>query len=128
MKTMELAGKAAGNVKTGTEVNRELVAALAGRQADRDGAVAHRTRRVVMASLGIMQEQKAGRKRSRAVAIASLLVALLLLAPAIWRVAEDLISGEHFSDVTIQFSLWFCFLALALVGAVVVAGWLRRRS
>lgn len=125
---MELAGKAAGSMKTGTEGNRDLIAASAGLQADRESAVAYRTRRVVMASLGVIQEQRAGRKRSRAVAIASLLVALLLLAPAIWRVAEDLISGEHFSDVTTQFSLWFCFLALALAGAVVVAGWLRRKS
>ncbi len=128
MKSMELASRAAGNVKTGREVNRDLIAALTGRQADRDGAIAQRTRRVVMASLGVMQQQKAGRKRSRSVAVASILIALLLLAPAIWHVAEDLIGGDHFSDVTTQFSLWFCFLCLALVGAVVVAGWARRRS
>lgn len=127
MKTMELAGRAAGNVKSGREVNRDLVAALAGRQANRDGAIAYRTRRVVMASLGVMQQQKAGRKRSRAVAISSLLVALLLLGPAIWHVAENLIGGDRFGDVTTQFSLWFGFLCLALVGAVVVAGWARRK-
>ena len=128
MRTMELTGKVVGELQTGTEVHRDLLAALSGRQADREGAVAHRTRRVVMASLGVMQEQKAGRKRSRAVAISSILIALLLLAPAIWRVVEDFISGERFGDVTIQFGLWFCFLALALVGAVLVAGWARHRA
>lgn len=127
MKSLELAQKTAGNMQSGAEANRDLVAALTGRQADRDGAVAHRTRRVVMASLGVMQEQKAGRKRSRAVALSAILIALLLLAPAIWRVAEDMIGGDRFSDLATQFSLWFSFLCLAIVGAVVVAGWARRK-
>lgn len=124
---MELAGRTTGNMKTGTEIHRDLVAALTGRQADRDSAVAHRTRRVVMASLGVMQEQKAGRRRSRALALSAILVALLLLGPAVWRVAQDLIGGDRFWDVTTQFSLWFSFLCLAIVGAVIVAGWARHK-
>jgi hypothetical protein len=128
MKTVEFAANTPGEMQTGPNGNRDLIEALAGRQAHHDGAVAHRTRRVVMASLGVMQEQKAGRKRSRSVALASILVALLLLGPAAWRVADDLIGGERFSDVTTQFSLWFSFLCLAIVGAVLVAGWVRRKS
>lgn len=81
-----------------------------------------------MASLGVLQEQKAGRRRTRAVALASILVALLLLGPAAWRLADELIGGERFSDLACQFSLWFSFLSLAIVGAVVVAGWARRKS
>jgi TRAP-type C4-dicarboxylate transport system permease small subunit len=108
--------------------DRELVSALAGRQADHESAVAQRTRRVVMASQGVMQQQKAGRRRSRSVALASILIALLLLGPAAWRVADDLIGGDRFSDPTTQLSLWFCFLCLAIVGAVLVAGWMRRKS
>jgi hypothetical protein len=122
---MEVAANSEMN--TGPDSNRDLIEALAGRQADREGAVAHRTRRVVMASLGVIQEQKAGRRRTRSVAIASVLVALLLLGPAAWRVADDLIGGERFSDVTTQFSLWFSFFCLAIVGAVLIAGWARRK-
>lgn len=128
MKTVVFAANTPGNMQSGPNANRELIEALAGRQADHEGAVAHRTRRVVMASLGVLQEQKAGRRRTRAVALASILVALLLLGPAAWRVADDLIGGERFSDVTCQFSLWFSFFCLAIVGAVLVAGWARRKS
>lgn len=128
MKTMELAESTVVKMKSGEDGKNDLIAALAGRQADRAGAVAHRTRRVVMASLGVMQQQKAGRKRSRSVALATLLVAMLLIGPAVWRVAADLLSGDGFSDVATQLSLWFCFICLGLVAAVVVAGWARRKQ
>ncbi len=128
MKTVELAGNTAGGMQTEPNGKRDLIAALAGRQADRESLVAHRTRRVVLTSLGVLQEQKADRRRTRSVALACVLVALLLLGPAAWRVADDLISGERFCDVTTQFSLWFSFLCLAIVGAVLVAGWMRRKS
>ena len=128
MKTVELAERGAGKFNSGAGNDHDLISALTGRQAGRDSAVAHRTRRVVLASLGVMQEQKAGRRRSRSVAVACVLVILLLLGPALWRVADDLIGGERFSDITTQFSLLFCVLCLALVAAVLVAGWARRNS
>lgn len=106
--------------------DRELLSALAGTQAAREGAVAYRTRRVVLGSLGVMQEQKAGRKRSSAVALAGVLLAGLAMAPFVWRVADDLIGGEHLCDLTTQLSLLVCVLCPALVAAVLVAGWLRR--
>lgn len=106
--------------------NRGLLAALAGTQAAREGAVANRTRRVVLGSLGVMQEQKAGRKRSRAFALVGILLAGMGMAPFVWRVADDLIGGEHLCDVTTQLSLLVCVLCPALVAAVLVAGWLRR--
>jgi len=107
---------------------RDLISALAGQRAERETAVAHRTRRVVLASLGVMQEQKAGHRRSRSVALACALIAFLLLAPAAWRIAQDLIGGDLFSDVPTQFTFWFCFLGLALIAAVLVAGWARNKS
>ena len=106
--------------------DRDLLAALAGTQATRAGAVAHRTRRVVLGSLGVMQEQKAGRKRSRGMALAGLLLAGLGMAPFVWRVADDLIGGEHLCDVPTQLSLLICVLCPALVAAALVAGWMRR--
>ncbi len=108
--------------------DRDLSAALAGERADRDRDVAGHTRRVVMASLGVIKEQQAGRKRVRAIAIASILVFLLIFGPLIWWAVDNLIAGERLGDLASQFSLWACILCPALLAAAVVAGWLRHRS
>jgi hypothetical protein len=81
-----------------------------------------------MASAGIIREQKAGRKRVRAIALASILVFVFVLGPLIWWAVDDLIAGEHLGDLTSEFALWVCILCPALLAAAVVAGWLRRRS
>jgi len=105
----------------------DLLSALAGRQAARECAVAQKTRRVVLASLGVIEEQKAGRRRSRALALAAMLLVLLTLGPFVWRVTDDLIGGEHLADIATQMSLWICILCPAVLAAVVVAGWMRSR-
>jgi hypothetical protein len=105
----------------------DLVSALAGHQANRECAVAHRTRRVVMASLGVMREQKAGRRRVRSVALASLLLVVLAVGPLVGWAIDNLIAQEHPGDVTSQLVLWVCILCPALVGAALVAGWARNR-
>lgn len=122
----ELVQNAASPAEAGAEVNHDLLSALAGTQAGRDRAVAHRTRRVVMASLGVMQDQKAGRKRTRSLAIASVLLMGLALGPFFWHVADDLIGGEHISDIATQTSLWVCIACPALLAAALIAGWRRR--
>ena len=106
----------------------DLRAALAGERAGRDREVAQSTRRVVNASLGVMKEQQAGRKRVRAIAIACILVFLLIFGPLIWWAVDNLIAGEHLGDLASQFSLWACILCPALLAAAVMAGWLRHRS
>ena len=126
MKAVELAQDAAAPSDEGVvrnDAGRDLLSALAGNQAGRDRAVAYKTRRVVSASLGVIKDQKAGRKRSHAVVLASVLLVILALGPFFWRVADDLIGGEHISDITTQFSLWICILCPALLAAALVAGW-----
>ena len=107
--------------------DRELSAALGGQRAERDREVAQSARRVVMASLGVIKEQKAGRKRVRAIAIASIFVFLLVFGPLVWWAVDNLIAGEHVGDLTCQLSLWACVVCPALLAAAVVAGWLRHR-
>ncbi|HXR39871.1 MAG TPA: hypothetical protein VN776_12285 [Terracidiphilus sp.] len=122
---------AGGDAQTGARArvrpDRDLLSALAGNQASRDCLMACRTRRVVGASLGLMQEQKAGRKRIRAVALAAILLVVLLLGPLVWWAVDSLIAGERLCDVTSQFALWVCILCPALVAAALVAGWVRSR-
>ena len=128
MKTNGLAQDVASGAAQGADTTRDLLSALAGNQAARERDVSCHTRRVVLASLGVMQDQKAGRKRGRSVALASILLVVLALGPFFWRVADDLVEDEHLGDIATQFSLWVCVLCPALLAAALVAGWARKRS
>lgn len=128
MTTADFAGgPGTGAARERDDANRDLVSALAGKQAGREQAVAYRTRRVVLASHGVMQDQKAGRKRSRALALASIFLVILAMGPFVWRVTDDIVDGEHWSDLATQSGLWISILLPALVAAALVAGWRRQR-
>lgn len=126
MKTAEWADNAAANPAAGAEdARRGLLSALAGKQAARERAVAQTTRRVVSTSLGVMRDQQAGRQRSRALALAALLLVLLALGPFVWHVTDGLLGGEHMADIFTQTSLWICILCPVILAAMIVAGWAR---
>ena len=106
----------------------DLVEAMAGFSGDRDRATADKTRRVVVASAGLMQEQRAGRKRIRAMALAATLVVFFVVGPPVWWVADTLIEEEHLTSLTSELAVWGFFSVAALLGSALLAGWLRRRT
>jgi len=108
--------------------NDELTRALAGRDADRDRAVAHQTRRVVLASLGVLNDIKADHKRNRAVAVAATLLIFFIVGPPVWWLADTLIEEERLTSPLSEFGVWGFLVSTALLGSALLAGWLRRKS
>jgi hypothetical protein len=81
-----------------------------------------------MTSLGVMQEQKASRKRNRAVALAATLLVFFVIGPPIWWVADTLIEEEHLTSIASQIAVWSFLMSTALMASALLAGWMRRKS
>ena len=113
------------SAKTGPQ--DEVLAALAGGAAERERTVAHSTRCVVQASLGVLKEQKADRKRSRAVALASAVVVLFVVGPPLWWLADTLVEDELVTNLTGEIGVWVFLLCAAILASALVAGWVRRK-
>jgi len=77
----------------------QLVDALSGLDAQADLAVVQRTRRAVMEAGHHMRAAEVRRRRQLGVVLLAFVALVVLLTPAIWSVADDLFSGEHFQDM-----------------------------
>lgn len=105
----------------GDRVRQDLLGALAGKDAQGSRRVADRTRRSVRVAVVARREEKAGKRRSFAVAIAFCLGILTLLAPAMWSSLDDLGLGEHFGDLPMQLTLLLIVLLPAVIAALLAS-------
>ena len=99
------------------EESAGLLAALTGRDADADIALANRTRRAVHRAADEMKDARRQSRRSLGIAAVSVAALVLLLAPALWSGLDDMFSGEFALDLqdmvaTLVFAL---FAAIAAV-------------
>jgi hypothetical protein len=106
----------------------EVLSSLCGHDSDRAGALTQRTRRVVLASQGVLKDQQSCRRRTRALALTSVVLILLSVTPLVWWTVDTIIADEHFSEITGQIALWSCTLCPALIATILVAGWMRSQQ
>jgi len=124
---MDKAGRTCPGAGSETERNAhlDLLDALSGKQIGRESALAFRTRRVVMASQGLMQKQKTERRRVYCVVLAAVLVIFILLGPLAWWATYTLLDEGGPTDLVAEFNLQIFFLCVALLASALLAGWLQ---
>jgi hypothetical protein len=118
---------AAPGSRDSAQQREDVLAALAGKAADRQREVAQTARRVVLTSLGVLKEQQEGRNRSRSMALAAVLAVALLISPAIWWLVDTLVDVDRLPRHIGETVIWGFFLLTALLAAALVAGWSRNR-
>ena len=104
----------------------EIIGSLAGKDAEREcrSGPPNTPRGDCLA--GVMQEQKAGRKRIRAVALAATLVVLFVVGPPVGWLVDNLIEDEHIykssqPDVRLDLLSDHCAARLGTAGGLVAA-------
>lgn len=108
-------------------IDPQLVRALAGLDVEANMAVVQRTRRAVMVAAN---ERRIGRARSRRQAgmiLLALGALVVLLTPAIWVVAEDLLEGEFFQDPP-SVAMSLVVTIFSTIFAALIVMWRNRES
>jgi len=114
--------------QNGEEQDRsDLLRALTGNCGCKDRETGEKTRRVVLASLGVLKDQCQFRRRNCALALATLLVLIVLLGPILWWAWEQLLCEDHLNSLVCQLHILLFFLGGAVMASVILAGWLRRK-
>ncbi len=105
----------------------QLLDSLSGLDAQADLAVVQRTRRAVMTAALQMGNAEVRRRRQAGIVLLAFVGLVVLLTPAIWSVADDLFSGEHFQDMPTMTMSLIVTLFSAIFASLIVH-WRSRRT
>ena len=105
----------------------QLVDALAGLNAHADHAVVHRTRRAVMEAANRIGAAEVRRRRQFGTVLLAVVALVVLLTPAIWSVADDLFSGEHFQDMPAM-TMSLIVTLFSTIFAALIVHWRSRQT
>jgi hypothetical protein len=106
--------------ETRRSLQQDLLRAVTGHDAGAQSPVVARTRRAIRVADETRREQGERERRTFGISLFAIGALFVLLAPALWDSMDDLISGEHFSDLPTQVALISSLLMISVVAALAV--------
>jgi hypothetical protein len=101
-------------------LSQDLLRAVTGHDAGAQLPVVARTRRAIRVADESRREQGERDRRTFGISLFAGGALFVLLAPVLWDSVDDLISGEHFSDLPTQVALISTLLMMSVVAALAV--------
>jgi hypothetical protein len=114
-------------LENSSEDRDEMLKALLDVNCDANRATVRRTRYAVRDKAIVLKEQRLQRRHSLGLALFVLSTMFILLAPAIWNGAQDLLDGEHLGDLSTQLAFLLILVASTMFAAL-AAFWMRRHG
>jgi len=105
---------------TRRSLQQDLLRAVTGRDAGAQVPVVARTRRAIRVADETRREQGERDRRTFGISLFAGGALFVLLAPVLWDSVDDLIGGEHFSDLPTQVALVSSLLMISVVAALAV--------
>jgi hypothetical protein len=110
-----------------TRNDKDLLRAISGRDVNAQLPLVARTRQAIRVADENRREQSERERRTLGISLFAGGALFVLLAPVLWDSMDDLIGGEHFSDLPTQVALISTLLMMSVVAALVVL-WRSRSS
>jgi hypothetical protein len=101
-------------------LSQDLLRAVTGHDAGAQLPVVARTRRAIRVADESRREQGERDRRTFGISRFAVGALFVLLAPVLWDSVDDLIGGEHFSDLPTQVALVSSLLMISVVAALAV--------
>jgi hypothetical protein len=101
-------------------MSKDLLRAVSGHDAAAQLPVVARTRRAIRVADESRREQGQRDRRTFGISLFAGGALFVLLAPVLWDSLDDLIGGEHFTDLPTQVALISSLLMISVVAALAV--------